>query len=341
MGKSVMVAFDYSKLLYAASTTNARPTFYYHTDHLGSSSYITNDNGQVTQTLAYMPYGESWVDKTSYNPVYTTSHKFNGKELDAESGYSYYGARYYAGNVGVSEDSELGIWLSVDPMAHKYPHLSSYVYCANNPVVLTDPNGMEIWVNGDEGRYQYHKGKLYEGGYAKGKEEYNGNDGFANRVKKDLNTLKENGQEEFINALDESKHRHNITKTNGKNSAEPDNRKEVTDHVKTGSTIYYNPELTSTVDGERPSIIGLAHEISHAYDFSEGKDNANTIHLGPTYINCDDKGSLYFFSPKSLLKAEQTAVNRENAVRKNMGVPPRTTYLGLKIGGEIKLKFGI
>jgi RHS repeat-associated protein len=97
-----------------------------------------------------MPYGESWVDKTSYNPVYTTPHKFNGKELDAESGYSYYGARYYAGNVGVSEDSELGIWLSVDPMAHKYPHLSPYVYCANNPVKYIDPNGMEIYITGSE-----------------------------------------------------------------------------------------------------------------------------------------------------------------------------------------------
>lgn len=59
---------------------------------------------------------------------------FAGKEKDAESGYHYFGARYY--------DSEaLTGWLSVDPMADKYPGLSPYTYCAWNPVKLVDPDG--------------------------------------------------------------------------------------------------------------------------------------------------------------------------------------------------------
>ena len=59
---------------------------------------------------------------------------FTGKEKDAESGYHYFGARYY--------DSEaLTGWLSVDPMADKYPSLSPYNYCAWNPVKLVDPDG--------------------------------------------------------------------------------------------------------------------------------------------------------------------------------------------------------
>ncbi|MCQ2292116.1 MAG: hypothetical protein MJZ39_03010 [Bacteroidales bacterium] len=53
-----------------------------------------------------------------------------------ETGLSYFGARYYS--------SELSIWLSVDPMSDKYPSLSPYTYCANNPVKLVDPNGEEI-----------------------------------------------------------------------------------------------------------------------------------------------------------------------------------------------------
>ena len=61
---------------------------------------------------------------------------FSAKEKDAETGYSYFGSRYYS--------SDLSIWLSVDPQASKYPSLSPYVYCANNPVKLTDPNGEEI-----------------------------------------------------------------------------------------------------------------------------------------------------------------------------------------------------
>ena len=65
-----------------------------------------------------------------------SSHTFSAKERDSETGLSYFGARYYS--------SDLSIWLSVDPMSDKYPGLSPYVYCADNPVKLVDPNGMEI-----------------------------------------------------------------------------------------------------------------------------------------------------------------------------------------------------
>ncbi len=57
-----------------------------------------------------------------------------GKERDEETGYSYFGARYM--------DHELmTMWLSVDPLADKYPSLSPYNYCAWNPVKLVDPDG--------------------------------------------------------------------------------------------------------------------------------------------------------------------------------------------------------
>jgi RHS repeat-associated protein len=59
---------------------------------------------------------------------------FTGKERDSETGLSYFGARYY--------DSDLMTgWLSVDPMADKYPSLSPYNYCALNPIRVIDPNG--------------------------------------------------------------------------------------------------------------------------------------------------------------------------------------------------------
>jgi RHS repeat-associated protein len=73
---------------------------------------------------------------TTHISPYQTPYKFSGKEKDEESGYSYFGARYY--------DSDLSVWLSVDPMAGKYPGISPYAYCANNPVMLVDPNGMDI-----------------------------------------------------------------------------------------------------------------------------------------------------------------------------------------------------
>ena len=59
------------------------------------------------------------------------------EQRDEETGYSYFGARYM--------DHELmTLWLSVDPMADKYPGISPYAYCAWNPVKLVDPDGKEI-----------------------------------------------------------------------------------------------------------------------------------------------------------------------------------------------------
>ena len=65
---------------------------------------------------------------------------FTGKERDSETGFSYFGARYY--------DSDLMTgWLSVDPLADKYPSLSPYNYCALNPIRVVDPNGDSIIIN--------------------------------------------------------------------------------------------------------------------------------------------------------------------------------------------------
>ena len=61
----------------------------------------------------------------------------NGKEKDYESGFHYYGARYYWSEL-------LTGWLSVDPMSDKYPSMSPYNYCAWNPVKLVDPDGCEV-----------------------------------------------------------------------------------------------------------------------------------------------------------------------------------------------------
>ncbi len=61
---------------------------------------------------------------------------FTGKERDQETGYGYFGARYM-------DHVFTTMWLSVDPMADKYPSISPYSYCAWNPVKLVDPNGKE------------------------------------------------------------------------------------------------------------------------------------------------------------------------------------------------------
>ncbi|MGD9494462.1 MAG: RHS repeat domain-containing protein [Bacteroidales bacterium] len=107
---------------------------------LGSSSFITDATGYATQHLQYLPFGESWIDQQSGS--FDTRYKFSAKELDDETQYSYFGARYY--------DSDFSVWLSVDPMSDDYPYQSPYMYCSGNPVMRIDPTGMnDGWVEGD------------------------------------------------------------------------------------------------------------------------------------------------------------------------------------------------
>ena len=133
--------------------TDSMPeSYFYHPDHLGSASWITDSAGRPVQHLQYLPWGESFVDQRSsgWNAMYT----FSAKEKDTETGYSYFGARYYS--------SDLSIWLSVDPMSDKYPSLSPYSYCANNPIKLVDPNGMQWETPEDEMKANEMKDKAIE-----------------------------------------------------------------------------------------------------------------------------------------------------------------------------------
>ena len=108
--------------------------FFYHPDHLGSSSFITNLEGEVVQHIEYVPFGEVFIEER--NSVWNTPYLFNAKEFDEETGMYYYGARYY--------EPRLSLWMSTDPMEEKYPDYSTYIYAAQNPIAYSDPTGMEI-----------------------------------------------------------------------------------------------------------------------------------------------------------------------------------------------------
>ena len=105
--------------------------FYYHPDHLGSSSYITNLDGEVIQHIEYVPFGEVFIEER--NSIWNTPYLFNAKEFDEETGLYYYGARYY--------DPRLSLWISVDRFAEKYPYTSPYLFSLGNPVKVYDIQG--------------------------------------------------------------------------------------------------------------------------------------------------------------------------------------------------------
>ena len=118
--------------------------FFYHPDHLGSSSFITNLEGEVVQHIEYVPFGEVFIEER--NNVWNTPYLFNAKEFDEETGMYYYGARYY--------EPRLCLWMACDSETELYPNISGYAYCLNNPVKLKDPDGnhVEVTLN-EENKY--------------------------------------------------------------------------------------------------------------------------------------------------------------------------------------------
>ena len=133
-----------------ADTTDTEDIFFYHSDHLGSTSYITDAKANITQFDAYLPYGELLVDEhTSSEDM---PYKFNGKEFDEETGLYYYGARYM--------NPVTSLWYGVDALTEKYPNVGSYIYTLQNPIRLTDYKGLyprSILI--------FHKAKWYRQDY--------------------------------------------------------------------------------------------------------------------------------------------------------------------------------
>lgn len=115
-----------------AKALDERPIYFYHPDHLETTNALTDANGTMYQFFLNLPFGESMAEQSSQS-YYKTPFKFNGKELDESTGLYYYGARYY--------DPSLSIWMSVDPLAEKYPNISSYAYCAQNPIANKEIDG--------------------------------------------------------------------------------------------------------------------------------------------------------------------------------------------------------
>lgn len=139
---------------FIADDATEEETFFYHSDHLGSTNYITDDKGNITQYTAYLPYGELLVDEHSSSE--DLPYKFNGKELDEETGLYYYGARYL--------QPVASIWYGADPLCEKYPQNSAYTYCIGNPTNLIDHDGRDtLNINYTNGKWIFDKPILAEG----------------------------------------------------------------------------------------------------------------------------------------------------------------------------------
>ncbi len=126
-----------TRYVYAGSRRIARiagdSASYYLADHLGSTRSLVDEEGAVTATYDYWPYGKGLASSGAES----TRFRFTGHERDLESSLDYMLERSYAYDVGR--------FLRPDPMQDEYPGISPYAYAANNPLKYTDPDGRIVF----------------------------------------------------------------------------------------------------------------------------------------------------------------------------------------------------
>jgi RHS repeat-associated protein len=100
-------------------------TYFYHNDHLGSPTVVTDHAGTTQLTRRQFPCGEVWQET---GPKFER-HRLTGKEVDFDLGFHYFGARYYHAwySRRTSVDPVMG-----DPTNPQ--RLNRYAYVLNDPV---------------------------------------------------------------------------------------------------------------------------------------------------------------------------------------------------------------
>ncbi|MEW5852084.1 MAG: RHS repeat-associated core domain-containing protein [Myxococcota bacterium] len=118
----------------------------YVTDHLGSTSMLLNGAGGVEEWTALYPYGEPFAELTDGNGAGLSQRiLYTGKEWDAETKFSYFGARYL--------DHKRAAWVTPDPDWLKQGPigLNVYQYGNWNPIRFVDPDGRNSMALGATG----------------------------------------------------------------------------------------------------------------------------------------------------------------------------------------------
>lgn len=131
---------------------------YFIQDYQGNNRVVADEDGTLEEVNDYYPFGGLMASSVGSVQPY----KYNGKELDRKGGRDWYdyGARQY--------DAVLGRWHAMDPMAEKYYDWSPYVYCANNPINIIDPNGCDWYQStNNEDEYIWREGHKDIDGYTR------------------------------------------------------------------------------------------------------------------------------------------------------------------------------
>jgi RHS repeat-associated protein len=109
---------------------------WYLTDWEGSVRNITDNSGNLQDTISYDAFGNVSSESNSANG---DRYRYSGRELDAETGLQFNRARYY--------DGAKGRWTSQDPLSFAAGDTNLYRYVGNSPTNARDPLGLHTWVD--------------------------------------------------------------------------------------------------------------------------------------------------------------------------------------------------
>ena len=309
--------------------------FYYHPDHLGSSSYITNLDGEVVQHIEYVPFGEVFVEER--NNIWNTPYLFNAKEFDEETGLYYYGARYY--------DPHISLWITTDPIKNKYPNISSYCYTANNPVRFIDPDGRIIKLPKGTNSEQIF---IVLGNIQKltdDKVVFSTQKDGSVRIKiASLGKGNKSAGTRLIRRINSSKRIMTINIISEKeegNFETDDNPTNAINGKGSNVNVHFNPESNPDIptlnrktgrvsNKKRPSQVGLAHEMIHgdrsmrgvAIEYSESESYSYMNNRGQRVMETLSKEEAATVGLNHVKKNDIT----ENDIRKDQGLNPRGAY---------------
>ncbi|PKA18438.1 hypothetical protein CH377_17600 [Leptospira haakeii] len=117
----------------AAITEDGRAAFYL-ADQVDSVSTVLDDNAHTLSRMQYEPYGDTFVQRGNL----AFSPKYNSQELDKESGFYFYNARYY--------DASIARFVTADTIIDgefNTQGWNRFSYVKGNPILYKDPTGHE------------------------------------------------------------------------------------------------------------------------------------------------------------------------------------------------------
>ena len=128
---------------FADSPTDYPVFYYYHGDHLGSSSIMTDRDGDIVQHYGYTAFGNQQYTQSS--TAFSVTSRYTGQQIDEDTGLYFYQSRYGACPVmPLNGDPQLARFVQADtivPSAETSLALNRYAYVRNNPLKFTDPSG--------------------------------------------------------------------------------------------------------------------------------------------------------------------------------------------------------